>query len=61
MNALINLANTQNPKIEIDGRICHHRIIILFALTELYNLENYLEIGVHNGSSMSYVIQSKKK
>lgn len=47
------------PKINIDGRICHHRVSILYYLTELYNLTNYIEIGVHNGTSMSYVLSSK--
>lgn len=59
MNDLKELLNNDNPKININGRICHHRIRILYALTEKYKLENYLEIGVHNGSSMSYVLQSK--
>lgn len=53
------ITNTE-PKISINGRVCHHRIEILYALTENFNLENYLEIGVHNGSSMAYVLQSSK-
>lgn len=60
MNDLNSLILDKNPKINIQSRICHHRINILYALTELYGLKNYLEIGVHNGSSMSYVLQSSK-
>ena len=60
MDNIINLQKKIKPKININGRICHDRIRILFYLTELFNLENYLEIGVHNGSSMSYVLQSDK-
>jgi predicted O-methyltransferase YrrM len=59
MEDLINIIKTHNPNININGRICHHRIKILYGLTEKYKLENYLEIGVHNGSSISYVLQSK--
>jgi len=60
MDKLNTLILNENPKIDIRGRVCHHRTEILYGLTELYNLQNYLEIGVHNGSSMSYVLQSNK-
>lgn len=60
MEKIIYLINTQNLNININGRICHHRIRVLYGLVEFFNLKNYLEIGVHNGSSMSYVLQSKK-
>tara|TARA_B000000557_G_C20757273_1_gene435770 strand:- start:593 stop:1189 length:597 start_codon:yes stop_codon:yes gene_type:complete len=60
MEKLQKLILENKPKINIDGRVCHHRIEILYALTEMYILENYLEIGVHNGSSISYVLQSNK-
>jgi predicted O-methyltransferase YrrM len=60
MNKLNKLISENKPKIDITGRVCHHRIEILYALTELNNLQNYLEIGVHNGSSLSYVLQSNK-
>ena len=60
MEKLQTLILENKPKINIDGRVCHHRIEILYALTEIYILENYLEIGVHNGSSISYVLQSNK-
>ena len=60
MNDLNKLIQNKQLKININGRVCHHRIVILYALTELFNLNNYIEIGVHNGSSMSYVIQSPK-
>jgi predicted O-methyltransferase YrrM len=60
MDLLIDILKIKKPSISINGRTCHHRIDILYALTEKYNLKNYLEIGVHNGSSMSYVLQSDK-
>lgn len=41
----------------IDGRICHHKVVVLHIICKLYSIKNYLEIGVHNGSSMSYVVQ----
>jgi predicted O-methyltransferase YrrM len=44
-------------KERIDGRICHHRVLILDILRKLMNIEIYLEIGVHNGTSMSYALQ----
>jgi len=45
---------------QIEGRICHSSIIILKILMELDkdNIKNYLEIGVHNGGSMSLVLCS---
>lgn len=45
----------------IDGRICHHRIRILHTIFKLNDYNSYLEIGVHNGSSMSYVVSNDKK
>ena len=44
----------------IDGRICHHKIRILHTICKLMNINSYLEIGVHNGGSMSYVISNNK-
>ena len=40
----------------MDGRICHSSIILLKILCEIENIENYLEIGVHNGGSMSLLL-----
>lgn len=46
----------------IDGRICHHKVEIINAVLELMdNPKNYLEIGVHNGTSMSYAVSTTKK
>jgi len=59
MEELKNILKNDNYNIDIDGRICHHRIKILYALSKYFNLKKYLEIGVHNGSSMSYVLQSE--
>ena len=60
MEIIRDMLDKETPQININGRVCHHRTRILYALTELYHLENYIEIGVHNGSSMSYVLQSDK-
>ena len=57
MQDLSNIINNDIPSINIEGRVCHHKIKVLYALCKKYNLETYLEIGVHNGSSMSYVLQ----
>lgn len=43
----------------IHGRIPHHRIRILHMLTRIKDVSSYLEIGVHNGASMSYVISQE--
>jgi predicted O-methyltransferase YrrM len=45
--------------IEINGRICHHRVRALEELANQFQVRKYLEIGVHNGASMSYVLRSK--
>lgn len=45
----------------IDGRVPHNKIIILTVICDILNIKNYLEIGVHNGASMSYVLSSKNK
>lgn len=42
----------------IDGRICHPSIIILNILSNIITINNYLEIGVHNGGSMSMLLAS---
>jgi|SaaInlV_100m_DNA_2_1039680.scaffolds.fasta_scaffold02887_6 predicted O-methyltransferase YrrM len=47
---------TKNIKKKISGRICHHRVCVLNLLCKLNKVERYLEIGVHNGTSMSYVV-----
>ena len=60
MKEVEDLILNHKPKIKINGRTCHHRVDILYGLTEFFNLKKYLEIGVHNGSSMSYVLQSNK-
>lgn len=40
----------------IDGRVCHDRVVVLNILVKLFNVKSYLEIGVHNGASMSFVV-----
>lgn len=45
----------------ITGRIPHHKTRVINAVVEkLENMNNYLEIGVHNGASMSYAVSGKK-
>jgi len=45
----------------IEGRCCHHHVVILNILVKLYPVQIYLEIGVHNGTSMSYVVNQTVK
>ena len=47
----------------IKERLCHHKVRFLCLLINYLNknIKNYLEIGVHNGTSMSYVLQSDYK
>jgi predicted O-methyltransferase YrrM len=44
----------------INGRVCHNRVIILYILCKIYDIKTYVEIGVHNGASMSYVVSNDK-
>lgn len=46
----------KNISNNINGRICHHSVLILHILVCKYNIKKYLEIGTHNGTSMSYVV-----
>ena len=39
----------------VDGRICHRTIILLHIICSLEPIRNYMEIGTHNGGSMSMV------
>ena len=41
---------------ETVGRNCHHWVCVLNIIVRLYDVKTYLEIGVHNGTSMSYVV-----
>ena len=45
---------------QIDGRICHPSIKCIFILLKFIDIENYMEIGVHNGGSMSMVIAGEQ-
>ena len=47
----------------IKDRLCHHRVRFLNIIINYLEgkIKNYLEIGVHNGCSMSYVLQSDYK
>ena len=40
------------------GRICHHRVCCLHLLCRMIgDVKRYVEVGVHNGTSMSYVVK----
>jgi len=52
--SLINFYNEIENKIE--GRICHSSVILIKIVCDLNKIENYLEIGVHNGGSMGLII-----
>ncbi len=41
-----------------NSRQCHHKVVVLNILCDLFNVETYLEIGVHNGCSMSYIVSN---
>lgn len=43
-------------KATIQGRCCHHRVVVLNMLQKIVPVKTYLEIGVHNGTSMSYIV-----
>lgn len=55
-------ANELKNQIEenIEGRCCHHKVIVLKFIRDFFadRIKRYLEIGVHNGTSMSYVLNS---
>lgn len=53
-NALVN-----GIRNSVKGRICHHHVVVLNALIKLFPIQTYLEIGVHNGTSMSYVVNQQ--
>ena len=57
-----NLSYYENLEVEIEddisGRVPHHRIVVLNILSNLGKVKRYLEIGVHNGASMAYVLKS---
>jgi predicted O-methyltransferase YrrM len=48
------LAQPRGEAVRVDGRQCHHRVVALRQLAQACSAETYLEIGVHNGTSMSY-------
>lgn len=60
----MNIKTYEGLKIKINnnivGRVCHNKTIILNIICKLLDIKNYLEIGVHNGGSMSYVVSENK-
>lgn len=53
------LQKDPNISVEIDGRVCHNNVKMLVNLCDITNCKTYCEIGVHNGTSMSYAASSK--
>jgi predicted O-methyltransferase YrrM len=49
----------QNIEKSIEGRVCHPSIILIKILCDIVPIKNYLEIGVHNGGSMSLLLTNK--
>jgi len=45
---------------QVEGRICHTSILLLKIVSELTDVERYMEIGVHNGGSMGLLISNPK-
>ena len=45
----------------IEGRICHHKVLVLDILRHLYDLNYYAEIGTHSGASLSYCVLNEKR
>lgn len=45
------------------NRLCHHKVRFLNLLVSFMEgkIRNYLEIGVHNGCSMSYIVHNSNK
>lgn len=60
--AKIREATLKRPHVEavkIQGRQCHHKVSLLRKLADVTRASLYLEIGVHNGTSMSYVASAE--
>ncbi len=58
-----SLYETRSAEIQArnSGRICHHKVLLLNVLVDLVpSIRRYLEIGVHNGASMSYVVKQSR-
>jgi predicted O-methyltransferase YrrM len=53
---LCALANSLD-RVDVEGRVCHHLVSVLGALCATFGIKNYVEIGTHNGASMSYVLR----
>lgn len=45
----------------INGRICHSSILLLHILTNNIDIHNYMEIGVHNGGSLTMLLSGVNK
>ena len=52
---------TNNIKSSSDDRFCHHKVICLHIIQKFIPINTYLELGVHNGASMSYVVNFDTK
>ena len=63
INSLQSVDTTEVSKIisyTLNTRICHHKVKFLYKLLQSLHgsISSYLEIGVHSGCSMSYVLSS---
>ena len=45
----------------INGRSCHQKVILLTLIQKFITIDAYLEIGVHNGTSMSFVVHQPRQ
>jgi predicted O-methyltransferase YrrM len=45
----------------ISGRSCHQKVILLTLIQKFITIDAYLEIGVHNGTSMSFVVHQPRQ
>jgi len=44
----------------VEGRIPHHKTVVLNILVKRLDIKTYLDVGTHNGGSMSYVVNQHK-
>jgi predicted O-methyltransferase YrrM len=45
----------------INGRSCHQKVILLTLIQKFIRIDAYLEIGVHNGTSMSFIVHQPRQ
>jgi len=55
------LSLQKNISTTVNGRCCHHKVVLLNIIQKYIPIDIYLEIGVHNGTSMSYIVNQNIK